>query len=416
MLDPQSISAGTISWHVGMVQGLGIDYALKAWHSTAFTFMGGHMKTQLVRFAILSIAAMAIHTAALAEEISLNDFKLPKGFSIDHYAKDVLNARSMALGPSGVLFVGTRDKGNGQVYAVVDSNKDNKADEVVVIAKGLTQPNGVAIKDGSLYVAEISRIIRFDNIETTYKDNPSYTVVNDSYPKDKHHGWKYIAFGPDGKLYVPIGVNANIANPGDPYASITRINSDGSGFEIIARGVRNTVGFDWHPATKELWFTDNGRDTMGDNIPPEELNRATGPGLHFGFPHVHGKSVIDPDFGQGHKPEEFTLPAVELDPHAAALGMKFYTGSMFPASYKNQIFIAEHGSWDRNPQLPPTGGRVALVSFEGSKSSYTPFIEGWKQTDRKWNGRPVDVLVMPDGSLLVSDDVANCIYRITYKK
>jgi len=373
----------------------------------------------ILRTVLSSVAAILFlaHGPANAGEIALGDIKLPKGFKIEVYAENVLNARSMALAPSGLLFVGTRDKGNGQVYAVVDSNQDNKADEVVVIAKGLSQPNGVAVRDGSLYVAEISRIIRFDNIEKTFKENPAYAVVNDSYPKDKHHGWKYISFGPDGKLYVPIGVNRNVGDPGDPYASITRINADGTGFEIIARGVRNTVGFDWHPVTKELWFTDNGRDLLGDDIPPEELNRMTAPGLHFGFPYVHGKSVLDPEFGQGHKPEEFTLPAAELAPHAAALGMKFYTGSMFPSEYKGQIFIAEHGSWNRSPGSGHTGRRVVTVKLDGDTAvSYRPFAEGWLQKNNKWWGRPVDVLVMPDGSMLVSDDDANCIYRITYKK
>ncbi|GMW02278.1 MAG: gluconolaconase [Candidatus Hydrogenedentota bacterium] len=356
--------------------------------------------------------------AIAVDGIFLNEIKLPPGFSIEVFAEGVQNARSMAISPSGIVFVGTRDAGGGQVYAVVDANKDAKADEVVVIAKGLHQPNGVAFRNGSLYVAEIHRVIRFDNIEQTFRNNPKFEVVNDTFPTDEHHGWKYIAFGPDGKLYVPVGSPCNICDrPDNPqYASITRMDPDGKNLEVFAHGIRNTVGFAWHPVSNELWFTDNGRDWMGDDGPGDELNRAPQPGMHFGFPYIHAEGIPDPEFGAGRKPEEFTPPVQVLGPHVAALGMKFYTGSMFPAEYKNQILIAEHGSWNRSPKVGHTGYRVMLVRLNGNGAiSYEPFAEGWLRQDNKAWGRPVDVLQMPDGAILVSDDQSGVIYRISYK-
>ena len=340
----------------------------------------------------------------------LERIKLPQGFRIDYYAKGVDNARSMALSPSGILYVGTREE--DKVYAVVDKDKDGQADEVVEIISGLDSPNGVALKDGDLYVAEVSRIIRFRDIDNTFRNKPKPEVVNDKFPTDQHHGWKYIAFGPDNKLYVPVGAPCNICKSENPiYASITRMNADGSGLEIFAEGVRNTVGFTWHPTTKELWFTDNGRDMMGDDVPPCELNRAPEKGMHFGYPYCHGGTIADPEFGKQRKCSEFTPPVQNLGAHVAPLGLKFYTGSMFPGKYKNQIFIAEHGSWNRSKK---SGYRVTLVTLDGNKAtSYEPFAEGWLQGEEDW-GRPVDVLVMPDGSLLVSDDKNDAIYRITY--
>ncbi len=372
-------------------------------------------QTLLPSIAITLIASCS-GVAGNMDGMHLETIKLPPGFSIHLYAKDVPNARSMALGPSGILFVGSREDGNGQVYAIVDSNKDKKADEVVVIASGLNQPNGVAFRDGSLYVAEIGRVIRFDNIETTFRNNPTFTVVNDTFPTDTHHGWKFIAFGPDGKLYVPVGAPCNICLRDDNpiYASITRMDPDGSNREVFAEGIRNTVGFDWNPDTGDLWFTDNGRDWLGDDMPPDELNRAPQAGLHFGFPYWHGASMPDPQYGSGHSASEFTLPVQELGPHVAALGMRFYTGAMFPAEYQKQIFIAEHGSWNRST---PIGYRVMLVRLNGNQAtSYEVFAEGWLQPDGAAWGRPVDVQVMPDGSMLVSDDRANAIYRITYDR
>ncbi|GAB4330890.1 MAG: sorbosone dehydrogenase family protein [Candidatus Abyssubacteria bacterium] len=342
--------------------------------------------------------------------LALDTIKLPPGFEITVYAENVENARSMALSPNGVLFVGTRS--GGSVYAVIDNDKDFRADEVIVIATDMHMPNGVAVRDGALYVAEVSRVLRYDDIEGALRNPPRPVVVNDSFPTDEHHGWKCIAFGPDGWLYVPVGAPCNICNPDNViYASITRMRPDGSGLEIFARGIRNTVGFDWHPETKELWFTDNGRDWLGDDRPPDELNHAPEKGLHFGYPFCHGDDISDPEFGGLRACEEFTPPAMELGPHVAALGMRFYTGTMFPEEYRNQIFIAEHGSWNRTT---PIGYRVTLVRLDGSRAvSYETFAEGWLQGGRAW-GRPVDVLVMPDGSLLVSDDRAGAIYRITY--
>jgi glucose/arabinose dehydrogenase len=342
--------------------------------------------------------------------VHLNDITLPPGFSINIFATNVENARSLVLGESDTLFVGTRSA--GKVYAVLDRNHDAKADEVITIAEGLNMPNGVAFREGSLYVAEVNRVLRYDRIESRLKNPPRPVIVTDSFPKDAQHGWKFIRFGPDGKLYVPVGAPCNVCERNDEiYSSITRINSVGGTPEIFAYGVRNTVGFDWHPNTGVLWFTDNGRDWLGDDLPPDELNRASRKGMHFGFPYCHGGTIPDPEFGNKRKCEEFVPPAIALGPHVAALGMRFYVGTMFPKLYRNQIFIAEHGSWNRTT---PIGYRISLVRLHGSKAiSYDVFAEGWLKNNRAW-GRPVDVLVMPDGALLVSDDRAGVIYRISY--
>ncbi|HXV41677.1 MAG TPA: sorbosone dehydrogenase family protein [Anaerolineae bacterium] len=348
----------------------------------------------------------ATQAAELPYEITL-----PPSFEISLYASDVPNARSLALSPNGTLFVGTRTAGN--LYAVLDHNQDYQADEVITLQRGMNSPNGVALRDGALYVAEINRILRYDNIEANLNNLPQPVVINDSFPSERAHGWKFIRFGPDGKLYVPVGMPCNVCEPnGEWYGTITRMNPDGTGLEIFARGVRNSVGFDWDPATGELWFTDNGRDEMGDDLPPDELNHAPQPGLDFGFPYCHGGEIPDPEFGQQHPCEEFTPPAHPLGPHVAALGMRFYTGAMFPEEYRNQIFIAEHGSWNRSE---PIGYRIMLVRVENNRAvSYEVFAEGWLRGSQAW-GRPVDLLVMPDGSMLVSDDEAGAIYRITYK-
>ena len=349
--------------------------------------------------------------STLAGDLPIEKIKLPPGFHISVYA-EVPNARSLTLSPKGILFVGNRNGDN--VYAVVDKDKDGKGDQVYTIASGLEMPNGVAFRSGALYVAEVDRVIRFDDIENHLSNPPKPVLVTDNYPNDGHHGWKFIAFGPDGKLYVPVGAPCNVCERDNPlYASITRINPDGSDQEIFAHGVRNTVGFDWHPQTKELWFTDNGRDMMGDNMPADELNYAPKKGMHFGFPYVHQGDVLDPEFGTGKKTDEYVKPVQKLGPHVAALGMRFYTGNMFPHEYKNQIFIAEHGSWNRSTAI---GYRVMLVKVDGNKSvSYEPFAEGWLDGKKAW-GRPVDVLVMPDGALLISDDMNGVVYRVTYKK
>lgn len=338
--------------------------------------------------------------------------KLPPGFRISIYADNIPNARSMELSESGILFVSTRTAGN--VYALIDNNNDFKVDEVITIASGLDMPNGVALKDGDLYVAEVSRVIKFPQIEKNLRNNPTYIVVRDDFPTARSHGWKFIKFGPDGKLYVPVGAPCNICLSEDQrFASIMRMNPDGSELEIFAHGVRNTVGFDWHPITNELWFTDNGRDMLGDDIPPDELNHAPVKGLHFGYPFLHGKNILDPEFGSQADTSLYTKPAQELGPHVAALGMEFYTGQMFPEEYRNQIFIAEHGSWNRSKKI---GYRVSLVRLKGNNVvSYEPFAEGWLKGETV-SGRMVDIEQMPDGSLLVSDDFANVIYRITYQQ
>jgi len=373
----------------------------------------------------LAVLAATIATVAAQspQPLPLDQIKLPPGFTIDLYATGVPHAREMVMGSKGTLFVGTRDY--NKVYALVDRNNDHKADQVYTIAEGLKDPSGVAFREGSLYVAEISRITRYDDIEAKLEKPPAAVVVKSDLPTETHHGQKFIRFGPDGLLYVPVGAPCNVCERPDDqrFATILRMKPDGSGSEIFASGVRNSVGFDWHPATRELWFTDNGRDLLGDDVPPDELNHAPKQGLSFGFPYCHAGEVKDPEFGAKRPCSEFQAPARKLDPHGAAIGMRFYTGTMFPAEYRNQIFIAEHGSWNRSV---PIGYRVMLAKIEGNKvASFAPFAEGWLQgvansqgtrtTGQTW-GRPSDVFVMPDGALLVSDDFAGVIYRISYKK
>lgn len=349
--------------------------------------------------------------------IQLETIKLPPGFSISVWAEDVPDARSLAMNADGsVIFVGNRQGKN--VYALKDTNGDGKADKKYTLAQGLRMPNGVAFKDGDLYVAEVSRILRFKNIEKNL-DNPSYEVIYDQYPDKAHHGWKFIAFGPDGLLYVPVGAPCNICDPEEIFASITRIDVKSPTMrpEIFAKGVRNTVGFAWHPDTKELWFTDNGRDMMGDNIPDCELNHAPNKGMHFGYPYWHAGDVKDPEFGnKGKDKNAYTAPAAKLGPHTAPLGMRFYTGNQFPSKYKNNIFIAKHGSWNRSKKI---GYQLTNIVLDANQKVVKEevFAEGWLNHDTQdvW-GRPVDVLQLPDGSMLVSDDMANCIYKITYKK
>ena len=328
--------------------------------------------------------------AVEAAEMPLKDIKLPPGFQIGIYAANLPNARSLTLSPKGTLFVGTLNE--GKVYAVVGQPGESEGKQIFTIARGLNMPNGVAFKDGALYVAEINRVFRYDDIEARLKNPPQPVVVSDRFPRDRQHGWKFIAFGPDGDLYVPVGAPCNICEPdADRYAALMRMKPDGSNLEVFARGIRNTVGFDWHPEIKELWFTDNGRDRQGDNVPPDELNHAAKAGLHFGYPYCHGGDIPDPEYGKKKPCSEFTPPAQNLGPHVAALGMRFYTGSMFPSEYRNQIFIAEHGSWNRST---PIGYRITVVELRGNKAvSYRPFAQGWLQGNRAW-GRPVDVLVI----------------------
>jgi glucose/arabinose dehydrogenase len=378
----------------------------------------------------LSLVALLAPGVGGQSKVHLDQIKLPPGFKIDIYASGVTNARSMALSPNGTVFVGSRidpqamatgaPPDAGQVYAVIDSNHDHKADKIVTIAKGLNAPNGVAFRDGALYVAEVSRILRYDSIESRLETPPTPVVINQSFPTDWMHGWKFIAFGPDGKLYVPVGAPCNVCDHSkdEPrYASITRMNPDGTGLEVFAKGIRNTVGFDWHPGTKSLWFTNNGRDLLGDETPPDTLHHAPKAGLDFGFPYCHGGNTPDPEFGKARACSEFAAPSLALGPHVGALGMRFYTGAQFPAEYRNRIFVAQHGSWNRSPRAGHIGYRLSVVSFDGDRPVKSDvFAEGWLQSDGVAWGRPVDVLVMPDGALLVSDDRAGVIYRISYSK
>jgi glucose/arabinose dehydrogenase len=359
---------------------------------------------------ILTALLLIPNAYAQDKSLPLDKIKLPPGFKISLYADQVPNAREMVLGDKGTLFVGSMKEGN--VYAITGDPKVHNQQQVFIIAKDLNMPVGVAFKDGALYISEVNRIIRLDNIEQQLNTPPKPVVVNDNFPDKTHHGWKFIAFGPDGWLYVPVGAPCNICESKDPrFATIMRMKPDGKNLEIFAKGIRNTVGFDWDPVTKELWFTDNGRDRMGNDTPPDELNKAPKKGMNFGYPYCHGTDIADPEYKQ-HKCNEFTPPVVNLGPHVAALGMRFYTGNMFPAQYKHHIFIAEHGSWNRDT---PIGYRIMMVDpNKNPQQSYQVFAEGWLQGDKAW-GRPADVLVMPDGALLVSDDEAGVIYRITYE-
>ncbi len=362
----------------------------------------------LTGFVTLLLFCFALPAAAQysASALPLDKLKMPPGFSIDVWA-EVPNARGLTLGKNGTVFAGSSSEGN--VYAITDTGA---AREVKIIASGLNMPIGVAFKDGALYVSAVNRILRFDDIEAKLGQSLKPALVTDTYPNEKHHGGKYIAFGPDDLLYVAVGVPCNICEPADGFALISRIRPDGTGYEAFARGVRNSVGFDWHPATKELWFTDNGRDWMGDNIPPDELNHAPRQDMHFGYPYCHA-DIPDPKYGAKRDCGKLTPPAAKFEPHVAPLGMRFYTGNMFPTEYRNNIFVAEHGSWNRRNKI---GYRLRLVKLKNNKVvKQEVFAEGWLQQENAW-GRPVDMLVMPDGALLVSDDFAGVIYRISYKK
>ena len=347
--------------------------------------------------------------AAAADKLPTAKLKLPPGFNIEVYAAGIANARSLIEGDKGTVFVGSRllDK----VTAII--NKDGKR-SVKVIASGLYRPNGVAFKNGTLYIAELSKISKIDKIEDNLDNPPKPTVIYDNLPKDEAHGWKFIGIGPDNKLYIPVGQPGNNVLHSDAHGQIRRINLDGSGAEVIARGVRNTVGFDWNPETKQLYFTDNGRDWVSEDVPEDELNRVTKVGEHFGAPFCLQGNIVDPEFGWGKSCSDYTAPVALLGPHSAALGMRFYTGSMFPKAYKNAIILARHGSWNRSKKV---GGdlMVAKLNKDGSVKSTEPFLTGFLE-DNKYIGRPVDVLQMKDGSLLVSDDWNGAVYRITYGK
>ena len=344
--------------------------------------------------------------AAAADKLPVDKLKAPKGFKVEVYASGMPNARSLALGDKGTVFVGSRLQ--DKVYAIVD--KGGKR-EVKIIASGLYRPNGVAFKNGTLYIMELSQLSKIDNIEDKLDNPPKPTVILDGLPKDEAHGWKYIAIGPDNKLYFEIGQPCNNCLPPEGYATMRRVNLDGTGMETIAQGIRNTVGFDWHPTSKELYFTDNSRDWMSEDLPNDELNRMTKVGQHFGSPFCYQGNLPDQEFGWGRKCEEFTPPIALMGPHTAALGMKFYTGNSFPAKYKNQILVARHGSWNKTNKL---GGDVVLVNIkkDGSAGPIEPFLTGFLENN-SYVGRPVDVMVMKDGSVLVSDDWNGAVWRVS---
>lgn len=354
----------------------------------------------------LIIAVLFPITLCAQTNSILSNIVLPDGFVIEEYANEVPNARSLALGSDSIVYVSTRSE--GRVYAVVP--QDNAKPAIITIAENLRSPNGIAYYDGDLYVAETTRIIRYHDIEENLDNIPDYDVVYDSLPTESHHGWRYIAFSPDGDLHVSIGSPCNVCDRSG-FGEIQRISADRTSIETIAVGVRNSVGFTWHPETGDLWFTDNGRDMLGDEVPPDELNRVTQSGSHYGFPFCHAGDVPDPEFGQQRDCDEFVAPEQKLGPHVASLGLVFYDGSMFPDEYRNDIFIAEHGSWNRSQKI---GYRVTRVPMDGNNAQgYEVFAEGWL-SDEAVAGRPTDLLVMPDGSMLVSDDKSGVIYRIYY--
>jgi glucose/arabinose dehydrogenase len=349
---------------------------------------------------------------AFAATPPMDSLKLPPGFQIAVWTDQVPNAREMALGSKGTVFVGSRDA--GKVFAVTDSDGDGKADKVRTIASGLQLPVGVAFHNGDLYISAVSKILVLRDIENHLDAPPTPEVINDKLHTETHHGWKFIAFGPDNKLYVPVGAPCNICDrDSEGFAQLLRMNPDGSGVETVAHGIRNTVGFDWRPSDKSLWFTDNGRDELGDDMPSDELNHVTKTGEHFGYPYCHQGDTLDPEFGKGKSCKDYTPPVLKLGAHVASLGMRFYEGKQFPASYKGAVIVAEHGSWNRSKK---SGYRVMTVRLSGNKvASYEPLVEGFLVNEQV-SGRPADVQPLPDGSLLISDDDNGAIYRVTYKK
>jgi len=342
-------------------------------------------------------------------DVQLEQLELPPGFSIEIYADGVENARQMALGDEGTLFVGSRKA--GKLWAVTDADDDQKAETVRLIDKGLNMPSGVEFRDGALYVGAVDRVLRYDDIEARLDQPPKPVVVTDALPDKTHHGWKYLRFGPDDKLYIPVGVPCNSCDEAG-FGEIRRINPDGSGMDVYARGVRNSVGLAFHPGNGQLWFTDNGRDMLGDDLPADELNYAPEAGMHFGIPYCHQGDLLDEEFGKGKNCADYTPPVAKLEPHSAALGLAFYTGNMFPGEYTNRLFITQHGSWNRTEKI---GYQVIVLDVKpnGEVMDKQVFVSGWLQGQEVW-GRPNDVLLMPDGALLISDDMAGVIYRVSY--
>ena len=377
------------------------------------------MNTTLLKTfaAVLATTAATLVGGAAAAAVKLDQLKLPAGFRVELVTEGVPDARQMALGrwqgDAGIVYVGSLRA--GKVYAVEIGA--GKPAVVHTVASGLEMPSGVAWREGKLYAAAVSKVVRFDGIDDALARPPAPVQVGAAFPSETHHGWKFIAFGPDGKLYVPVGAPCNVCVPDARHGVIQRMNADGSGLETVARGVRNSVGFDWSPADKALWFTDNGRDMLGDDLPSDELNRVAQAGQSFGFPYCHQGDTPDPEFGKQRACSEFVPPAAKLGAHVAAIGMRFYTGTQFPAAYRGNAFIAEHGSWNRSAKSGYQVVRVA-VDAQGRAAAPEVFVEGFLQVradgrESVW-GRPADVLPLPDGSLLVSDDLAGAIYRIRF--
>jgi glucose/arabinose dehydrogenase len=365
-------------------------------------------------FSFMLMLTIGSNPQAKSPEESVKQLRLPEGFQISIFSNDVPNARSLALGDSNIVYVGTGGS-EEKLYALQDIDQNGVAEKRYTIATGLNMPNGVAYQDGSLYVAEINRIIRFDNISQHLAKPHKPVVVYDQFPTNPHHGWKYLRFGPDGKLYTAVGAPCNSCDPDQPiFTSLVRLDKQGHHLELLARGIRNTVGFDWQPKTNALYLTDNGRDYLGDDLPPDELNQWSHVGEHFGYPYCHAGYIKDPEFGDRKSCQQFKAPAWQFKAHNAPLGLRFYQGKQFPDKYYHQLFVAQHGSWNRTH---PDGYRIALVSFNQNKPvSEEIFIDGWLTKENKVLGRPVDILEMPDGSLLISDDTLGVIYKVQYKK
>lgn len=354
----------------------------------------------------IAVIFFASHSAGA---ISLDDLSLPPGFKIDYFAEDVASARQMALSDKGIVYVGSMNAGN--VYALQDKDNDGKAEKRWIIAKGLKRPSGIAFKDGDLYVADINRILKFSQIDD-HLEQPKSTVFFSDLPEDSQHGWKFLRFAPNGELIIPVGAPCNICEaPSDKHARLFSLNMETKKLTELAQGVRNSVGFDFHPSSGELWFSDNGADMLGDDVPADEINRLTKPGSHFGFPYFHEGTVADAHFSEGKKSEDYVQPALKLGAHVAPLGIHFYLGKQFPIAYQEQLFVAEHGSWNRSKK---SGYKIGLVTLKDSAVvKYEPFITGFMQGE-KTLGRPAAIMELRDGSLLIADDFANVIYRVTY--
>ena len=357
-------------------------------------------------YLVLGLFLISSTNLAFTDSVSIVDDD-GEVFELTTYAT-VPNARQLAQTESGILFVGSRLR-NTSIHAIDPNNPE----EPVAVGTGLTMPSGLALLDGDLYVAAHNRILKYENIEEHYKESPEPVLISDDLPSAWHHGWKYLSIGPENFLYFNVGAPCNIClREEEIYATIVKMDPENGDSEVYAHGVRNSVGSAWHPITKKMWFSDNGGDNLGDDIPPEEINVVDQPGSHYGYPFIHGDDYEDPTYGE-RQPEDFEYvkPVVKIQAHSAALGIAFYTGNQFPDKYKNALFIAERGSWNRTSKV---GYRVSVVLFENDKPTYKPFIDIWLDGD-EYSGRPNDVLVANDGSLLIADDFAGKIYQVRYK-